>query len=48
MRVSFKPKTDQYHLYGDEVARPIKNFHKKGFWKRWGRKKYFRNIMKLI
>ena len=46
MKLAFKPKTEQYHLYDDEVGHPIRNYFKKGFWKRRDRKKYFRNIIK--
>lgn len=42
-----RPKTESYHNYDDDVARPKPNFHKKGFWKRYDRKKFFRNLLRI-
>lgn len=50
MKVS-RPKTEKYHNYAEgDSYKPIdrKGIHlsyfKKGFWKRYDRKKFFRNI----
>ncbi len=49
------PKTSKWHKYEEgDCAAPIgrdgskKCFYKKGFWKRYDRKKYYRNMYSLI
>lgn len=48
MKIS-RPKTEQYHNYEEgEVAKPIRSYFKKGFWKRSDRKKFFRKLFKNV
>lgn len=36
-----KPKTSKYHNYDEgDCGKPIKDFYKRGFWKRYDRKRY--------
>lgn len=53
MRIA-RPKTESWYNYAEgDCGRPISRhgkhlcFYKKGYWKRYGRKKFFRNILKL-
>ena len=53
MQIS-RPKTVRWHKYEEgDCAKPIsrdgsrKCFYKKGFWKRYDRKKFLRNILKI-
>jgi hypothetical protein len=40
-------KTEKYHNYEEgDVGSPIKDYFKKGFWKRNDRKRFIRNIFK--
>lgn len=44
-----KPKTSKYHNWDEgDCGKPIKvgYYYKKGFWKRYDRKKYYRNLFK--
>jgi hypothetical protein len=43
-----RPKTEKWHNYQEgDCAKPIdKGYFKKGWWKRYDRKKFFRNISK--
>lgn len=44
MKIS-RPKTEKWHNWEEgDVGSPIKKYFKKGFWKRFDRKKYFRNL----
>lgn len=52
MQIS-RPKTVRWHKYEEgDCAKPIsrdgskKCYYKKGFWKRYDRKKFIRNILK--
>jgi len=46
MKIS-RPKTEKWHNWSEgDAGRPIDNYYKKGFWKRYDRKKYFRNVLK--
>ena len=54
MKVS-RPKTESYHNYQEgDVGSPIQrhgshlNYFKKGFWKRYDRKRFFRKIIKSL
>jgi hypothetical protein len=48
MKVAFRPKTERWFNYWEgDCGKPINNYYKKGFWKRYGRKKYFRNLTDL-
>ncbi len=44
----FRPKTEKYSNYQDDVGSPKDGFFKKGFWKRSNRKKFFKNLFKQI
>ncbi len=40
-------KTEKYHNYEEgDVGSPIKDYFKKGFWKRNDRKRFIRNLFK--
>ena len=44
-----KPKTSKYHNWDEgDCGKPIRVgcYYKKGFWKRYDRKKYYRNLFK--
>lgn len=42
-------KTEKYHNYQEgDVGAPIDNYYKKGFWKKFDRKKFIRKILKGI
>lgn len=42
-----KPKTSKYHNYDEgDCGKPIKDFYKKGFWKRYDRKRFFNKLFK--
>jgi hypothetical protein len=44
-----KPKTDDMHNYAEgDCGSPIDNYFKKGFWKRFDRKRFFRNLFKKL
>ena len=44
-----RPKPEKWHNYEEgNVGRPVKAYFKKGFWKRYNRKKFFRKILKLL
>lgn len=44
-----KPKTDSYfNFWEGDCAKPIDNFYKKGSWKKYSRKKFFRNLFKTL
>lgn len=50
-----RPKTESYHTYAEgDCGKPInrdgsnKEFYKKGFWKRYDRKKFFRDLLRKI
>ena len=48
MKIS-RPKTEKWHNYAEgDCGKPLKKgfFYKKGFWKRYDRKKFFRALMK--
>ena len=54
MKIS-RPKTERWHNFDEgDCAKPIsrKNdklcFFKKGFWKRYDRKKFIRNLLKKV
>ena len=54
MRIA-RPKTERWHNYAEgDTARPIDRkgkhlfFYKKGFWKRYDRKKFFRDLLPPI
>ncbi len=40
-----RPKTESLHNYQDDVGSPKANYFKKGFWKRYDRKRYFKKIL---
>ncbi len=43
-----RPKTEKWHNYEEgDCGKPIKNYFKKGWWKRYDRKKFYRNILRL-
>lgn len=43
-----RPKPEQWHNYAEgDASKPIKDYYKKGFWKRFDRKKWFRKILKF-
>ena len=43
-----RPKTEKWHNWQEgDCGAPIKNYFKKGFWKRSDRKKFFRRLEKL-
>ena len=40
-------KTEKYHNWQNgDCQKPKKNYFKKGFWKRYDRKKFYRNLLK--
>lgn len=40
-----RPKTEKWHNYEEgDAGAPVKSYFKKGFWKRFDRKKFFRNL----
>lgn len=42
----FRPKPEQWHNYAEgDAGKPVKNFFKKGFWKRYDRKKFFKKVL---
>lgn len=44
-----KPRTSKYHNWQEgDCGKPIKvgYYYKKGFWKRYDRKRYYRNLFK--
>lgn len=43
----FRPKTEQYHNWEDH-PNEVKNYFKKGFWKKSDRKKFFKRLFKQI
>lgn len=47
----FRPKTEKWHNYEEgDCSKPLKgnkSYYKKGFWKRYDRKKFFRLLKKL-
>ena len=50
-----RPKTEKWHNYEEgDCGKPIdrdgsnRSYFKKGFWKRYDRKKFFRNILKQL
>lgn len=44
-----RPKTEKYHNWEEgDVRKPIENFFKKGFWKRYDRNKFFRKLFKIL
>ena len=43
-----RPKTEKWHNYEDDCGSPMKNYFKKGFWKKSDRKKFFRRVEKLL
>jgi hypothetical protein len=46
MKIS-RPKTEKWHNYEEgDCGSPIDKYFKKGWWKRYDRKKFFRNISK--
>ena len=54
MKIS-KPRTEHYHLYEEgNCGKPINRdgsntfYFKKGFWKRYDRKKFLRNVFKYF
>lgn len=50
MKVS-RPKTEKWHNYDEgDCAKPIKKgcYYKKGFWKRFDRKRWFRKLFKKL
>lgn len=49
MKIS-RVKTEKWHNYEEgDCGRPLKTgcYYKKGFWKRYDRKKFIRNILKF-
>lgn len=48
MKVS-RPKTEKWHNYEEgDCGHPINDYFKKGFWKRYDRKRFFRKLKKYI
>ena len=43
-----RPKTEKYHNYDFYPSTKEGNYFKKGFWKRYDRKKFIRNLLKSI
>ena len=44
-----RPKTERWYNYLEgDAYKPKKCCYKKGFWKRYGRKKFFRNLAKIF
>lgn len=42
-----RPKTEKWHNWEEgDCGSPIDCYYKKGFWKRYDRKKYLKNILK--
>lgn len=48
MKVS-RPKTEKYHNWQEgDVGAPIDNYYKKGWWKRYDRKRFFKKLLKSL
>lgn len=48
MKIS-RPLTEKYHNWEEgETGKPIKDYYKKGFWKKFDRKKWFKNLFKKL
>ena len=44
-----RPYTEKYHRYDEgDTAKPIKCFYKKKWWKRYDRKRFFKQLFKKI
>lgn len=44
-----RPKTEKYHNWDEgDAGKPIDNYYKKGWYKRFDRKKFFRNLFKKL
>jgi len=42
-----RPKTDKYHNWEEgDVSKPIKDYFKKGWWKKKDRKRFFKKLFK--
>lgn len=48
MKIS-RPKPEKWHnLEEGDAGKPINNYFKRGFWKRFDRKKFFRKLFKSL
>lgn len=46
MKIS-RVKTEKFHNWEEgDCGKPINNYFKKGFWKKYDRKKFLRNLLK--
>ena len=47
MKIS-RPKTEQWHNWQEgDCRKPTDNFFKKGFWKKYDRKKFFKKMFNI-